>query len=178
MPVGPLKCVQVSLAAWYVPSWKSRPVPDATTCETACKADTQRVCRIWTWHDSQQGNYALQCWGRLDGAWSPRPQSGHTSGRAIGGGNIYVADVAGQVDDVPGLQLDGVRATRARYPNLPGGIEVSPGYGSMIPAVRRCLGPGRGPSAATRAAVARAPRPERRGSRFACRAPREMRALA
>ena len=37
-----------------------------------------------------------------------------------------------QVEDVPGLQLDGVRATRARYPNLPGGIEVSPGYGAMI----------------------------------------------
>ena len=31
-----------------------------------------------------------------------------------------------------GLQLDGVRATRARYPNLPGGIEVSPGYDAMI----------------------------------------------
>ena len=26
-----------------------------------------------------------------------------------------------------------MRATRARYPNLPGGIEVSPGYGAMIP---------------------------------------------
>jgi hypothetical protein len=37
-----------------------------------------------------------------------------------------------QVTDVPGLQLDGVRATRARYPNLPGGIEVSPGYGAMV----------------------------------------------
>ena len=33
---------------------------------------------------------------------------------------------------MPGLQIDGVRATRARYPNLPGGIEVSPGYGAMI----------------------------------------------
>ena len=40
--------------------------------------------------------------------------------------NIYVADIKGQVPDVPGLQLNGVRATRARYPNLPGGIEVSP----------------------------------------------------
>ena len=46
--------------------------------------------------------------------------------------NIYVADLSGQVTSVPGLQLNGVRATRARYPNLPGGIEVSPGYGAMI----------------------------------------------
>jgi len=49
-----------------------------------------------------------------------------------GGANVYVADLGGQVSDVPGLQLDGVRATRARFPNLPGGIEVSPGYGSMV----------------------------------------------
>ena len=47
--------------------------------------------------------------------------------------NIWVADLEDRVSDVPGLQIDGVRATRARYPNLPGGIEVSPGYGSMIP---------------------------------------------
>ena len=38
--------------------------------------------------------------------------------------NIWVADVSGQVSEVPGLHVGGVRATRARYPNLPGGIEV------------------------------------------------------
>ncbi|KAJ1447220.1 pectin lyase fold/virulence factor [Pelagophyceae sp. CCMP2097] len=47
--------------------------------------------------------------------------------------NVYVADVTG-VDDVPGLQIGGARLTRARYPNLPGGVEVSPGYDAMIPA--------------------------------------------
>ena len=46
---------------------------------------------------------------------------------------IYVADLRGQVEDVPGLQLNGTRATRARYPNLPAGIEASCGYGCMIP---------------------------------------------
>jgi hypothetical protein len=30
-----------------------------------------------------------------------------------------------QVVDVPGLQVNGARATRARYPNIPGGIEVA-----------------------------------------------------
>lgn len=62
---------------------------------------------------------------RVHPSWKPF----NTSGSA----NIYVADLKGQVSDVPGLQLDGARATRARFPNLPGGIEVSPGYGSMIP---------------------------------------------
>ena len=33
------------------------------------------------------------------------------------GKNIYVTDLTGQVSDVPGLQLDGRRAFRARYPN-------------------------------------------------------------
>jgi hypothetical protein len=37
--------------------------------------------------------------------------------------------VQGQVKDVPGLQLDGVRSTRARFPNLPGGIEVGRSVG-------------------------------------------------
>lgn len=49
-----------------------------------------------------------------------------------GGMNVWVADVGADVSDVPGLQIDGVRATRARYPNLPAGIEASPGYGAMV----------------------------------------------
>ena len=51
---------------------------------------------------------------------------------AANGSNIWVADVSGQVTDVPGLQINGARATRARYPNLPAGIETSCGYGCMI----------------------------------------------
>jgi len=47
------------------------------------------------------------------------------------GKNIYVSEVS-DVKDVPGLQINGVRATRARYPNLPGGIETSCGYGCMV----------------------------------------------
>ena len=51
--------------------------------------------------------------------------------------NVYVADISGQVADVPGLQMMDTagaltRATRARYPNIPGGIETSCGYGCMI----------------------------------------------
>jgi hypothetical protein len=47
--------------------------------------------------------------------------------------NIWVADVTGQAENIVGLQIDGKRATRARYPNIPGGIETSCGYGCMVP---------------------------------------------
>ena len=51
----------------------------------------------------------------------------------VAGANVYRASLAGQgVSAVPGLQIDGARATRARYPNLDGGIEVTPGYGGMV----------------------------------------------
>lgn len=46
--------------------------------------------------------------------------------------NTYVANIKGQVDEVPGLILDNVFATRARYPNIPGGLETSCGYGCMV----------------------------------------------
>ena len=108
---------------------------DAPSCQKLCAADPR--CKIFTWHDSKQGAYANQCWGRLDGQWAPHAETGHTSGHApnLPGAsmNIWVADVsADAVEDVPGLQVDGKRATRARYPNIPGGIETSCGYGCMV----------------------------------------------
>ena len=54
-----------------------------------------------------------------------------TSYDTKGDSNIWVADV--QEQQIIGLQLNGKRATRARYPNIPGGIETSCGYGCMIP---------------------------------------------
>ena len=58
-----------------------------------------------------------------------------------GGSNIWVTAVGDEVDEVPGLQIGGVRATRARYPNLPGGIEVVKRY---CPGSRSILGTFRG----------------------------------
>ena len=57
----------------------------------------------------------------LEVAWRP-----HDVGRRNAANettNIWVADVSG-VDDIPGLQIDGVRATRARCPSLPAGISA------------------------------------------------------
>lgn len=63
---------------------------------------------------------------RLRAVWVP------TQGPR-GAAGVFVANVSGQVKEVPGLHVGGKRATRARFPNLPGGIEVSPGYGAVIP---------------------------------------------
>lgn len=61
---------------------------------------------------------------KLKVAWKAYNVTGST--------NIWVTDVKGQVNDIRGLQINGERATRARYPNLPGGLETSCGYGCMV----------------------------------------------
>ena len=70
---------------------------------------------------------------KLDVAWKPFDTPG--VGAPADAKNIWVTDVdpSKLPEGVPGLQVGGARATRARYPNLPGGIEVSPGYDAMIP---------------------------------------------
>jgi hypothetical protein len=108
---------------------------DQASCQKACMADMS--CTGYTWHDSKQGIYANLCRGRTDGEHVDKAENGHFSGWTSMGSNIYVADLSGQVTDVPGLQLLDkagalTRATRARYPNLPGGLEASCGYGCMI----------------------------------------------
>jgi hypothetical protein len=108
---------------------------DAQSCQDACEADLD--CISFTWHDTTvDERYRNDCWGRLDSEFSESQEGGHTSGRSnrVPGEqkNIWKTDIAGQVTEVPGLQLDGKRATRARYPNLPAGIEVTPGRGYMV----------------------------------------------
>lgn len=49
----------------------------------------------------------------------------------VSGANIWVTDAAGW-EEMPALHINGARATRARYPNMPHGIESSCGYGCMI----------------------------------------------
>eukprot|EP00730_Choanoeca_flexa_P018055 TRINITY_DN8757_c0_g1_i1.p1 TRINITY_DN8757_c0_g1~~TRINITY_DN8757_c0_g1_i1.p1 ORF type:complete len:906 (+),score=246.00 TRINITY_DN8757_c0_g1_i1:1-2718(+) len=107
-----------------------------TQCQSACQQDTR--CHAYTWHDANQGSYANDCIGRLDGHYNDHAQDGHYSGHdgsatPIGPSpspapptnpiNMYVADVSGQVDIVPGLQYNGRRVTRARYPN--GNVETT-----------------------------------------------------
>lgn len=100
-------------------------------CEAMCGADDQ--CTGFTWQDNTVHGYEQDCWGRLDGKWPVRAQDGHASGLKMKPGvGIYRSNVKGQVSEVPGLQLDGVRATPARFPNLPAGIEVTLGYGNLI----------------------------------------------
>ena len=111
---------------------------NVTACAAACEANfaASGGCTIYTWHDSNQGSYSLECWLRTDGIWNPIPQSGHYSGRLLGGNmNIYVASLAGAgVSSVPGLRYNGSRLTRARYPN---GFPETKGF--MPPSVFRAL---------------------------------------
>jgi hypothetical protein len=118
--------------------------PDAGACAAACKSAAS--CDIYTWHDPHQGVYANQCYFRLDGDLVLHAEPGHTTGynTAVVHGpddrNIWVADIGPTgpgtdlPENVPGLLIDGKRATRARYPNIPGGIETSCGYGCMVAA--------------------------------------------
>lgn len=92
--------------------------PDAATCAGNCLANS--TCTSYTWHDSTNGPYSLDCYFRIDGVWNPSGQAGHVSGqkRTL---NIYSASLAG----VPGLDLasfdtlffNNRRAVLARYPN-------------------------------------------------------------
>ena len=106
---------------------------DQAACQAACAAQGAGVCTAYTWHDANQGVYAGKCLWRNDGVWKPVAQSGHFSAQHFAATNIWVTDIsASGVKSVPGLQIDGARATRARYPNLPGGREASCGYDCMV----------------------------------------------
>jgi hypothetical protein len=115
-------------------------------CENLCKANAK--CHAYTWHDHNQGKYALMCVGRLDGHYTTHSQDGHFSGHdssatpasgpspsppAPGPPNVYVAAVGNEfAGEMSGLQIDDSRATVARYPNQPGGVETSCGYGCVV----------------------------------------------
>ena len=110
-------------------------------CQALCAAD--KDCHAYTWHDAEQGAYALMCVGVLgDATCQEHPQPGHFSGHdssAHGpdfpgsGANIYVTSVKDDIGEaMTGLQMNGERATIARYPNQPGGVETSCGYGCVV----------------------------------------------
>ena len=111
---------------------------DAATCESLCKANFTGggPCSVWTWHDAQQGDFALQCWFRLDHVYAPTPEGGHTSGyfEPASTPNVWAADLSSLgVAAVAGLRdysqgVGGRRMIRARYPN--GDPEV--GFGSSL----------------------------------------------
>eukprot|EP00666_Eupelagonemidae_sp_cell4sb_P008863 gene8863-21571_t len=87
---------------------------NATACLSACKAAAS--CHAYTWHDGDQAGWANKCVGRTDGMYTATAQQGHHSGHDSEArlANIWVANVKGQTKGrVQGLQIDGVRATRA-----------------------------------------------------------------
>jgi hypothetical protein len=101
------------------PSIVNGTTSSADECQSRCQSNFLEggPCKIWTWHDAQQGSYANQCWFRIDGEWAPQFETGHTTGRTVTN-NVWVASLAGMgVASAPGLRLGGARMTRARFPN-------------------------------------------------------------
>jgi len=51
-------------------------------CQAACQANATSggVCTSFTWHDANTGQYALQCYFRIDGVWNPTAEADHVSG--------------------------------------------------------------------------------------------------
>jgi hypothetical protein len=109
---------------------------DWQTCQGLCQA--KAGCSAWTWHDKDQGQFALNCFWRPDGVWDPTPQTGHVAGykgvppAPPPSPNVWSLALPG-VTSVLGLRAsDGSRLTRARYPN---GFPETKGF--MPPAVFR-----------------------------------------
>lgn len=128
---APFQNTNAVVAAMPGPHIKITPnVATAAACEALCRADTAWGCNVYTWHDSHQGGYALDCYERNDGAWSTVPQSGHVSGFKSPNMNVWSAKLPSDVAAVTGLRhADGSRATRARYPN---GFPETEGFGSSL----------------------------------------------
>lgn len=110
-----------------------------TTTWQACQALCQGTpgCAAFTWHDANQGQFALDCYSAQ--AWAPTPESGHVSGYygtppPPPPKNIWALDLSGSgIAGVAGLRAPGgARLTRARFPN---GFPETKGF--MPPAVFR-----------------------------------------
>ena len=93
--------------------WFYGKVDNATDCQIACTKNS--TCFAFTWHDSTTGSLANDCYFRIDGLWTPQPQSGHYSGKKM---RLYAADLSSQ-DPVAfnTLFINGRRSIRARYPD-------------------------------------------------------------
>jgi len=104
-----------------IPSvWLYGQTNDYNTCEQACILNNTQTgsCNVWTWHDQNQGQYALQCYFRNDGAYNIVSEPGHVSGHLSVPPNIWMANMQSTgITSIPGLRYNGRRMIRARYPN-------------------------------------------------------------
>ena len=137
-PIAGQNAVYGGTGAW--PTVVNSTQSSAAACAAACLANFTAggPCTIYTWHDQNQGSFALQCWFRLDGAYNPTPEDGHFSGYFTGRApvpNAYTADLSALgLSSVAGLRdfsngAGGKRMIRARYPNADPEIQ---GFGSGL----------------------------------------------
>eukprot|EP01084_Bolivina_argentea_P237330 398876_1 len=85
--------------------------------ECVSKADqSNRNFHSLTWHDKNFKGWAGECYGINDMSWQPVQQQDVYSGRYIGK-NIWSRKVS-NVNDIPGLRVNNIRAIRSRYPDI------------------------------------------------------------
>lgn len=91
-------------------------------CSAACVNNTPALCTGFTWHDSNQGEWAQWCYARQDGYDTLGGGSGHFSGwksdlpppSAL---NVWEATLPSTVQPFDQLFMYGRRLQRARWPN-------------------------------------------------------------
>lgn len=108
-----------------MPSWQA--------CQASCQANAS--CTAWTYHTPACGagcaGFIGHCCWRTDGEYAPTPQGGVVSQGRAPGRVVWRAPLAlpAGLRSVGALQLNGHRATLARYPNADAEVDLFPkGY--------------------------------------------------
>ncbi len=107
-------------------------MPDWQTCQKSCQGDP--TCTGWTYHTpacTGCGGFIGHCCWRTDGSFPATPQVGVISQQRKGGLNLWKAPLAlpQGLRSLQALQLNGHRATLARYPNANAEVDLFPaGY--------------------------------------------------
>jgi hypothetical protein len=105
---------------------------DWQACQAACQADAS--CRAWTFHTpacTSCAPFVNHCCWHTDGNYAPTPQVGVLSQRQTPGQNVWRAPLPlpPGLPSLQALQVNGHRATLARFPNANAETDLFPeGY--------------------------------------------------
>ena len=105
---------------------------DWPACQAACQADP--ACNSWTFHTpacAGCAGFTNHCCFRTDGAFPETPQAGVVSQHKAPSYSVWAAPLAlpAGLASVAALQLNGHRATLARFPNANADVDLFPkGY--------------------------------------------------
>lgn len=109
----------------------------AAECEGRCEKMGEASCKSYAWSPPAAGRWSSQCCIHADDKWHPTTTSsakGHVCGRWAGGHNAVnvwkaalPAELRAAVQDAGGhLRVNGVRSSRARFPDSNPEIDIWP----------------------------------------------------